>query len=341
MAKPEAKRKTRKASAKRASAGMASQAKSLSPAKLAELYDYRRGPQGRIILVRRGVPHELNRLQPGDIVQASGLYDSKRKAKRARYLKLSNDPKYKGPLLLAEGDSWFEHPCPKDIIELVGRRYAVLSLAKAGDTWTNYAAQEGQRYNDGSPMGLYANLKKEKSKIVLLSGSGNEIMGDIENYVRPFDPARPADQYIIMEKFQKVLDYCGAMLITNIRSIVDQGAHVVFHGYDYPDPRSANEGGTLIGGPLELYCKIPGPTLWRAIVNQMLDLYHDHVFNLLNHANEPKAHFIDLRQIIGNPDPYHGPNRSYWWDEIHPSTDGCRLVAAKFLDKIKEIAKTL
>ncbi|MGE3987412.1 SGNH/GDSL hydrolase family protein [Pseudorhodoplanes sp.] len=310
----------------------------MSPATFAATLDYRLGPQGRWVIVRRGAPRDVMNLTAADVVApASGLFDIKRPAKRQRYLQKLGDPGYKGPRILAEGDSWFEHPLPTDTIEILGRTYAVLSLAKAGDSWSDYASQEGQYYSDRSPMGLFESLRKERPKIVLISGSGNEILGDIQNYVKPFAPNRPVEDYIITEKFERLLAFCGSMLLSNMRSVVGMGAHAVFHSYDYPNPQS---NGQYIGAPLEIYCRIPGPTLWRAIVNRMLDLYFDYVSDLLRQANEPKAHFIRLLGTIGTNNVNQGPDPEFWWDEIHPSAKGSRKIAARFQSKIREIAQT-
>src|SRR6185295_20048100 len=79
--------------------------------ELATLIEYRRGPQGRIIVVPHGAPGDLRALSVDELVRIRGLYDSKRKAKRKQYLKLKGDSSYKGPRVVAEGDSYFEHPC--------------------------------------------------------------------------------------------------------------------------------------------------------------------------------------------------------------------------------------
>jgi hypothetical protein len=303
---------------------------------LAELIEYRRGPQGRMVIVARGAPNDVRALGTGDVIYARGIYDLKRPAKRKRYLKLKGDGNYKGPRVLAEGDSWFEHPCPKDLIEWTGETYAVLSLAKAGDSWGDYFQQEGLYYDDRTPTGLYENMRLEKPQIVVMSGSGNEVLGSIETYVRRFNPDLPPEQHIIMERFEEVLEYCETWCGKYARGVIAAGAQFVHHGYDYPDPRSRSDGGQLLGGPLEDHCGIPGPYYWRAIVNKMIDLYNERIAKLLRSIRG--AHFLDLRGTIGNRNAYQGPNKWYWWDEVHPSPDGSKLVAAKFKDEIKRIS---
>jgi hypothetical protein len=67
-------------------------------------------------------------------------------------------------------------------------------------------SQEGQRYNDGTPMGLFETIKNEKPQIVLLSVGGNEIVGNIEQYVYPYDKDRPRDKYIDDKALSDMLD---------------------------------------------------------------------------------------------------------------------------------------
>src|SRR5215211_5245315 len=134
--------------------------------ELRGLTEMRRDPHGRFFFVRKGVPLDLRTVRIEDRIL--GLKDLKRYAKRQRYLAKLADRNYRGPKMLAEGDSWFEYPYARDLIDWLGDRFAVLSLARAGDTWNDIHEQEGDQYGDGSPKGLFENIREQDPDIVML-----------------------------------------------------------------------------------------------------------------------------------------------------------------------------
>ena len=101
--------------------------------------------------------------------------------------------------MVAEGDSWFEHPLIPDLIDWAGKGYAVLSLARAGDTWSNMLDQDSnpaKKYSDGTLMGLVHTVNEEDTGArppgtILLSAGGNDSIGQISKCVYDYDPKRP------------------------------------------------------------------------------------------------------------------------------------------------------
>lgn len=302
---------------------------------LGRLIEVRRLPQGRFILAPRGAPLETGKLSPHFIVNFRSILDAKRKAKRQRYLAKKNDPAYKGPRIVAEGDSWFEFPCTTDLIEWLGRKYAVLSLAKAGDAWFDVNQDEFGTYDDGTPMGLLPTIAAEKPDIVLLSVGGNDIMGSIENYVFHYDAARPRDKYL-RPNFPELLQYVETQYRTLTAQVVAAGAQVILHSYDYPDPRPGAEGGQWIGGPLENACQIGDRTLWRQIVNMMIERFCDRLQAIAD-ASHGKVHFVRQLGTIGSSDYLHGPDEALWNDELHGSSEGFRRMSVGIADRIERI----
>ena len=126
--------------------------------------------------------------------EQAGVFDSilqsRRELKRRRFLdKLATG--YDGPVILAEGDSWFEYPMSEDLIVPLGEKYAIFSLAKAGDSFAEVADQnELFPTLDNPPPG-------REFHIVMLSLGGNEVMGHIEDFVHDNDPARPDENYLL------------------------------------------------------------------------------------------------------------------------------------------------
>ena len=75
--------------------------------------------------------------------------------------------------IYAEGDSWFQHPLIKDIIDQINKcakkedkKYAIYSSAMGGEWWINII-------EDGDYL---PEISKIKPEVILLSGGGNDIV---------------------------------------------------------------------------------------------------------------------------------------------------------------------
>lgn len=302
--------------------------------EIAQLIEPRRAPNGDILFVPRGTSRELS-IEAENYLSIRGIMDWKRKAKRRRYLQKKGDSHYHGPKIVGEGDSWLEYPCNKDNGEWIGDKYALLSLAKAGDRWADVINDENGIYDDGTPMGLFKTVELEKPDIVILSAGGNDVVNKIEQYIEPFANDRPAEDYIKSD-FDLVLNYVEYNYRVYTDRLINMGCKVLVHSYDYPDPRASGDGGQWIGGPMEVHRKIPGPALWREIVNVMLRRFHARLKAVADTSNG-KVHLVELFETIGNSDSYAGPDRSLWNDEMHGTEVGFGKIAKKFEDKIKLI----
>src|SRR5262245_2611461 len=74
-----------------------------------------------------------------------------------------------GPVLVAEGDSWFEFPILlDDVLDHLMREFAVLSLAAAGDLLSDMAADD--EFSEA--------IATEGADFFLLSGGGNDMLHD-------------------------------------------------------------------------------------------------------------------------------------------------------------------
>ncbi len=308
---------------------------------LSELVELRIDHSGNLFFVRKGAPKNTRLISTLDTVVVDDLYDWKRPRKRQRFLKLRADPKYKGPIIIAEGDSWFEHPLYPDLLELAGTKYAVLSLARASDTLKNMMDQDTdppKRYSDGTLMGLVHTLIEEGTNprpptAVLMSGGGNDLIAQIANCVYDFHPNRPANKYINHFVFDGILASILDNYATKTKEIVANGDVVFLHSYDYPNPQ---ENGEYIGFPLQHYRNIPGVGLMRQITNQMIDLFSDGLKKIAK--NNKSIHFVDLRKTIGTDDYLNGPDQTLWSDEMHGNQKGFELLWKKFEVEIKKHA---
>lgn len=203
---------------------------------------------GRIFFVRKGAPIDPSLVSPADRVDLKDLHDRKRKRKQDRFTAFCKDRKYKGPYVIAEGDSWFEYPWlnTDDLIDWSGQKYAILSLAYAGATWGDVRQDDvgGEYYGEqppyNIPKGLTANIARitsPKIDTVMLSVGGNDLIGGLSNCVYDWDPHRDPDTYINHDNFDRIIDYAMGYYSLYVNQLTRKGLNVVLHTYDYPDPR--------------------------------------------------------------------------------------------------------
>ncbi len=238
--------------------------------------------------------------------------------REARFQQVVGSGTYKGPLIAAEGDSWFEFPfILKDVIDWVLDSYAVLDKSEAGDTLENMVRQ-----------GEYlAALEHTGGQLLLLSGGGNDMVagGNLAAHVRPFDPALKPAQYLL-PSFGGVLD--GA--ISNIEKIVRNvgrafpNAAVVCHGYDYVVPND----GKWLGKPMATR-GITDRALQKAIAHEMVDRLNSRLRTLA--AQSARLTYVDCRGAVGD---------GRWHDELHPTNEGYGDVTARILTEVKRLTGT-
>jgi hypothetical protein len=223
---------------------------------------------------------------------------------------------YKGPLLAAEGDSWFQYPLLlKDLIDQLSDDYAIYCRSEAGDTLDNMVKR--REYLDA--------LERTGGRILLLSGGGNDMVagGALAEHLRDFDKNLAPVEYL-RTSFGGILD--GA--ISNIEKIVrDVGrafpnAAVICHGYDYAIPAD----GKWLGTPMKTR-GIKDRTLQKKIAEIMVDRLNLRLRRLADQT--PRVTFVDCRNVVGD---------GRWHDELHPTDAGYADVAKLLKAEVKRLA---
>ncbi|MEL6768072.1 MAG: SGNH/GDSL hydrolase family protein [Pseudomonadota bacterium] len=220
-----------------------------------------------------------------------------------------------GPKLVSEGDSWFQYPLIlEDVIDQLGDRYAIRSLGAAGDLISDMDEQDE----------LIATIAAEKPDGVLLSGGGNDLLGEgrLVRALAPFDPDFEIEDYVTEDFEQTLVD-----VVSLYRSILQRvatsfpGLPVFVHGYDHALPAR----GRWLGKPLERL-GITDPHLQRALVAHLVDRFYDELQKL---AAEPglagMLEIIDCRGVV----------QGDWHDELHPTDEGYARVADLFHARIE------
>lgn len=219
---------------------------------------------------------------------------------------------YSGPIVVSEGDSWFQYPWfLEDVIDNLMQTYAINSLGAAGDTLANMAAQGEYRQA----------ISDTGARFFLFSASGNDVLGggDLAKLLHPFETGMELGDVLRGDAVSKVLQEVDQGYDKVIREALAArpGLQVFFHGYDRPVPRV---GGKWLGAPME--------TL--GIPRGMQVLITGHLIDLLNArlaqvaARFPRqAHHVDCRGRVGT-------SAQSWYDELHPRNKGYARVAALF-----------
>ena len=235
--------------------------------------------------------------------------------REARFQQVVNSGTYKGPLIAAEGDSWFEFPfILKDVIDWVMESYAVLDKSEAGDTLENMVRQAE----------YLAALERTGGRLLLLSGGGNDMVagGNLAAHVRPFDKALAPAQYLL-PSFGQVLDAAIANIEKIVRSVGRSfpKAAVICHGYDYVVPND----GKWLGKPMATR-GITDKALQKAIAHEMVDRLNTRLLSLANQTS--RLTYVDCRGAVGD---------GRWHDELHPTDEGYGDVTARIGAQIKRL----
>lgn len=223
---------------------------------------------------------------------------------------------YDGPIIVSEGDSWFQYPLLlKDTIDHLMGTYAIHSLGAAGDLLKRMA---DKREYIGA-------LNDTGAEILLLSGGGNDLVagGALASHLEEFNAdLSPADY--LLPSFQALLDEALTHYGRMCRQVHGAFPHVsiLCHGYDYPVPNKDK----WLGKPMESR-GIRDKSLQKAIAREMMDQFNRRLRRLAE--SMPHVTYIDCRGAVGD---------HRWHDGLHPTDEGYGDVAAKFAREISRLA---
>jgi len=243
------------------------------------------------------------------------------------------------PVLVSEGDSWFQFPfLIDDVIDHLNQDYLIWSLDAAGDTADNMVNREPE---------YQAALEQQKANHVagfLFSAAGNDVIGEdlqgnpvLSALIKNFNPAKDAAWHIDMAHLAVVLARLEAdylKVVRTIRSDPDfQRLPIFIHGYDYAVP-GGFPGDTRhpvyarqdewLGGPLKAK-GIVNPPLQRAIVRILIDALYDMLRRVAADSNATRVYVVDVRGALNTDD---------WADEIHAKSASFHNVARRFKSAI-------
>lgn len=262
-----------------------------------------------------------------------GAANSWAKHQRSRNFKRRLQKFYHRPLMVSEGDSWFQHPTITEIIDHLSLSYNIFSRGAAGDEMRNYlmSGEYLDAFTDLQSMVEEAaqalGQPPKAPGFFLISGGGNDILGDqFKDFLLPFgevSAAAPGDkpERFLNERLQDELDAIMALyrqVFQRLR-LEQPGVRILTHGYDYVIPRGVDaEGMSWLGKPMTAQ-GITAPEDRQAIVNYLIDTFNERLAAV--GADFEQVTHVDLR---GSVKPYQ------WADEIHPDQEGYQNIALRY-----------
>ena len=256
---------------------------------------------------------------------------------------LSNYPQ--DLIIVSEGDSWFNYPLKKDVIDhLVKKGYAVKNFAKHGDTLENMIYGTSYKVNDNNiehqgPISLQMTLtamRQLKPKFFLFSAGGNDVVG--QNLIQYLNHKNVKSESLLNHKiFNAKLDYMKKSIEFLIKSVANTNpdCHILMDGYDYA--KVTGKGYNFVG------IKLSGPWILPAmgakaitesdkqneVIKMLIDKFNDMLSGL--DKTYSNFHHIDLRGQF--------PHVNSWDNEIHLKSKGYEEVAKRYDEKMCKILK--
>jgi hypothetical protein len=223
--------------------------------------------------------------------------------------------------ICGEGDSWMSFLglstfFPKTFFDILGETFSTLSVGFPGHTFEQILAAKQFKQT----------LDSGRFKVFIFSGGGNDFLGGgalvkmLKNKSDGHGSSNPSD-YIKPDKLAATL----AKLKKGYRSVAKQAKAsrsdilMLTHGYDYAIPR---KDGPWLGTPLKTAGFSHDDPLSPKIIAFLVDRFND----MLGGIDAEFAHVrhVNVRKTI----------KTKWHDELHPTTEGARLVAKLFEKEI-------
>lgn len=225
------------------------------------------------------------------------------------------------PIVVSEGDSWFQHPTETDIIDALSCLacgYKIRSLGAAGDRISQMLQRP--EFPDA--------IKEEDPDAFLFSGGGNDIVDEgLSKSLRDSRKITIARECFKEKQFHDELDRI-AELYRSVYSKAQKakdGIPMIVHGYAHPRPGKRYFGVLEWGLGKTLKAKNVRKTLWSRVAALAIDGFNQMLARLEEEL--PHLHYVDLRPLVGRRD---------FVDELHLKSSAAARVAEEFDDVIQE-----
>ncbi len=248
-------------------------------------------------------------------------------------------------IVVAEGDSWFDYKPAyfgfgtKDLLGHLqsSGRINVYRVSRAGDTLENmvFGTDTTGKNTDLAPkqppqleMTLAA-IAEHNPDAFFFSGGGNDLAGvELAGYLNHKDSGLPVLREDVLDVvFGDYFANALNSLISRVRRI-KPGIPIFLHGYDYavPDGRNVNFLGFTFSGPWLKPSLVQKRHVSLADGLQVVRLVSDRLNGALARvaAEHSGVHYINLRGTLRADADY----KKDWANELHPTSDGFKRIAA-------------
>ncbi|NOR72377.1 MAG: hypothetical protein GQ467_00680 [Mariprofundaceae bacterium] len=221
-------------------------------------------------------------------------------------------------LIIAEGDSWFNHPLLRGIpyyLKKMDRRYHKELLAWPGDDMVRFL----QRRDYLIELRSWAGNGMIKHRFLILSGGGNDMMAN--HFDEYLDSAQSPFLNVTFKKkmAQLIATYD---LVFQLVQQKHEDVNVLVHGYAVPFPRA---NGSHLGKKMKKMGITNLETDGAVIMETIIGDFNTKLKALTDKYD--KVEYIDLRDLA--------KVKTNWNDEIHPKKAVFKQMAKRFHDKIQ------
>lgn len=275
------------------------------------------------------IPDEVRRAEVG-LGIANHYCRWRRRLKAEKRLERGED----APLIVTEGDSWFQFPIfLDDVVDHLSERYIPWSLGAAGDTVANMVLGTPGRGRTEYLRELVRH--RGRARAFVFSGAGNDVIGTeadgtpaLLKMLRPKGHDGDPISHLDLEEVAAVmasLHDAYRQVIREIRRIPGlERLPVLIHGYDYAipgpdDDRSPIWAQPWLSGPLDRM-PVRDPDTRRGIVRVLINELYSMLIQVSRHHDH--VYVVDVRDTL--------PTADLWADEIHPTDEGFARVARRF-----------
>ena len=248
------------------------------------------------------------------------------------------------PVLVSEGDSWFQFPfLIDDVIDHLGRDYLIWSSGAAGDTAKNMVFTRPE---------YFAALEAQAGRVkaFLFSAAGNDVIGDDEDgkpvlakLLNQSNGNEPAIDLINASAVKAAMNGIKRAYLAVLNRIRSDprfiNLPIIIHGYDYCFPGSpGDERDPIYASPDKwlgsaLASKgINDKSIQREIICLLIDQLYSMLDEIALLDSSKAVYVVDARGAM--------PNKSDWADEIHGTDDGFAKVAERFRRTLEEAIGT-
>lgn len=238
-----------------------------------------------------------------------------RMRRRSAFHRKMSSGTYKGPVIVSEGDSWFQYPIKlTDVIDHLSRDFAILSLGAAGDTMANMIKRaEYMRA-----------IEQTNASVLLFSAGGNDLVadGNLATHLKPFDPNLTPVEHLL-PSFDRLVESVVQKYDRIFRQVSSKfpKVHILCHGYDYAIP----DKGPWLGKPM-ISQGIEDAKVQKAIAREMMERFNRSLKALAGRYGQ--VTYVNNRGIVKD---------TRWADELHPTDEGYGAVAAGYKKIINKL----